>query len=143
MATLTTANSAVSLQIAGLYPVPQSIAGYSTDDAFAVDDVNPVEAMMGVDGKLSFGFTPYPTKLHITLQADSASNDVFDNWIAAMQASREVYVANMAISIPGTGKKYVLTRGALTGGNSMPAAGKTLKPRKFEVTFESCAPAPF
>jgi hypothetical protein len=143
MATLTSANSALSLQIAGLYPVPQSLAGFATDDAFAVDDVAPVESVMGVDGKISFGYTPYPTKLHITLQADSASNDIFDNWISAMQASREVYIANAAISIPGTGKKYILTKGALTGGNSMPGAKKTLQGRKFELTFESCTPAPF
>ena len=63
MATLTSANSAFSLQIANLYPVPQSIQGYAADDAFAVDDVEPVETVMGVDGKLSGGYTPYPIKL--------------------------------------------------------------------------------
>lgn len=142
MATLTTANSALALQIAGLYPVPQLLQGYSADDAFSTDDVSPVEAIMGVDGKLSFGFTPYPTKLKITLQADSASNAIFDNWLAAMRSANDVYIANAVISIPGIGQKYTMTRGSMTTGNSMPGAGKTLKPRSFEITFESCAPSP-
>jgi hypothetical protein len=140
--TLTAANSAFSLQIAGLYPVPQSLQGYAIDDSFSVDDISPSEAIMGVDGKLSFGYTPYPTKIHVTLQADSDSNDIFDNWISAMQASREVYVANAAISLPGIGKKYIMTRGVLTGGNSMAGNKKTLAARKFEITFESCVVSP-
>lgn len=143
MATLTSANSALSLQIAGLYPVPQSIQGYATDDAFAVDDVAPVEVMMGVDGKLSGGFTPYPTKLHITLQADSASNAIFDNWLAAQSAAKETYIANAAISLPGTGDKFIFTRGFLTGGSPMAGAKKVLQSRKFEITFESVSKAPF
>ena len=140
--TLTSANSAFTLQIVNLYPVPQSLQGFATDDAFAVEDVSPVEAMMGVDGRISFGYTPYPTKINITFQGDSDSIDIFDNWISAMLASREVYIANAAISIPGTGKKYVMTKGGLTGGASMPAVKKILQPRKFEITFESCLPAP-
>jgi hypothetical protein len=140
--TLTAANSAFSLQIAGLYPVPQSLQGYAIDDSFSVDDISPSEAIMGVDGKLSFGYTPYPTKIHVLLQADSDSNDIFDNWISAMQASREVYVANAAISLPGIGKKYVITRGVLTGGNLMAGNKRTLSARKFEITFESCVVSP-
>ena len=143
MATLTSANSTLSLQIAGLYPVPQSIQGYAADDAFAVDDVSPVETMIGVDGKLSGGFTPYPTKLHITLQADSASNAIFDNWLSAQLAAKETYIANVAISLPGTGEKFIMTRGFLTAGTPMANAKKVLQPRKYEITFESCTKAPF
>ena len=79
MATLTSANSALSLKISGLYPTPQSVAGYATDDMFSTDDVNPVETMMGADGKLSGGYTPYPTKLNLPLQADPASNAIFEH----------------------------------------------------------------
>ena len=143
MSTLTSANSAFALQIVGLYPVPQSIQGYATDDAFAVDDVSPVEVMMGVDGKLSGGYTPYPTKLHVTLQADSPSIPVFDHWMAAQVAAKEVYIANAAISLQGTGEKFILTRGFLTSGSPMAPAKKTLGPRKFEITFEQCSKAPF
>ncbi|MDB5777610.1 MAG: hypothetical protein JWP38_3743 [Herbaspirillum sp.] len=142
MSTLTTANSALSLQITSLYPVPQSIQGYSTDDAFATDDVEPGEFMMGVDGKLSGGYVPYPTKLTITLQADSASNAIFDNWLAAQAAAKEVYFANGTIMLSGTGDTYVFTQGGLSSASPMPSAKKTLQPRKFVITFESCSKAP-
>jgi hypothetical protein len=142
LSTLTSANSAFALQISGLYPTPQSIQGYATDDAFSTDDVNPVEAIIGVDGHLSGGYTPYPTKLSITLQADSASNDIFDNWVAAQKAARETYIANATISLPGIGKKFVLTRGFLTSAAPMAGAKKTLGPKKFQITFESCDASP-
>jgi hypothetical protein len=143
MKTLTTANSAFSLQIAGLYPVPQSIQGYATDDSFSTDDVNPVETMMGVDGKLSGGFTPYPTKLKISLQADSDSNAIFDNWLAAQSASKEAYVANGIIILQGTNDKYVFTKGFLTSASPMSSSKKVLQPRHYEITFEACSKAPF
>src|ERR1700737_1936520 len=143
MTTLTTANSAFALQIAGLYPVPQNIQGYSTDDSFATDDVAPTETMMGVDGKLSGAFVPYPTKLTINLQADSASNDIFDNWLSVQNAAEGGYIANATISIQGTGKKYACTRGFLTNASPMPSSKKILQPRKYVITFESCTPAPF
>ncbi len=142
MATLTTANSALALQIAGLYPVPQTIQGYATDDAFMADDVDPVETQMGVDGHLSGGFTPYPTKLNITLQADSASNGIFDNWLAAQVAAKEVYIANATIIIQGTGEKYTFTKGFITSASPMAGSKKILQPRKFVITFESCTKAP-
>jgi hypothetical protein len=142
MSTLTTANSAFALQIAGLYPTPQSIQGYAADDAFAAEDVVPVEAMMGVDGKLSGGYVPYPTKLHVTLQADSPSNAIFDNWLSAQAAAKELYIANAVISLPGTGDKYTFTRGFLTTASPMSASKKMLQPRRFVITFESCTKAP-
>lgn len=143
MPTLTTANSAFSLQIAGLYPVPQNIQGYATDDAFMADDVTPTETQMGVDGKLSAGYTPYPTKLNVTLQADSASNAIFDNWLAAQVAAKEVYASNATITIQGTGEKYAFTRGFLTSSTPMAGSKKILQPRKYSITFEQCTKAPF
>lgn len=140
--TLTTANSAFALQIEGLYPVPQNIQGYAADDSFAADDVAPVETSMGVDGKLSGGYTPYPTDFNVTLQADSASNDIFDNWLAAQKAANEALTANAIVRIQGTGKVYALTKGFLTMASPMPGSKKILQPRKFKITFESCSPSP-
>ena len=143
MRTLTTANSAFALQIDGLYPIPQSIQGYATDDSFAADDVEPAEVMMGVDGRLSGGFVPYPTKLNVTLQADSESNDIFDNWLAAQTAAKEIYIANAVIILQGNGGKYAFTRGIMTSASPMAGSKKVLQPRKFVITFESCTKSPF
>ena len=139
--TLTTANSALAIAIVGLYATPQVIQGYSTDDSFAADDVSGVETQMGVDGYLSGGFTPVPTVLNINLQADSLSNDFFDNWIAAQLTARETYIANATINLPGLGTKYAFTKGFLTSHSPMPGSKKILQPRKFSITFESVSKA--
>lgn len=142
MSTLTTANSVFALAIASLYPVPQILQGYSTDDAFSTDDVTPAEVMMGVDGKLSGGFVPVPRVQTIMLQADSPSCVIFDDWNAAQESAREIYIANAIITLQGTGQKYALNRGIMTGYSPMPAAKKVLQPRKFVITFESCTLSP-
>lgn len=140
--TLTTANSALTLQIVGLYPVPQIIEGYSTDESFMAEDVTTGEAQMGVDGKLSAGFIPYPTVFKVTLQADSPSMAIFDNVLAAQQASRELYVFNGTILLQGNGDKYAMSRGFLLKASPMAGSKKILQPRSFEITFENCSKAP-
>ncbi len=142
MATLTAANSVLAIQVANLYNVPQVISGFATDDAFMSPDVTAAQTEMGVDGRLSAGFVPYPTVLEITLQADSPSMTVFDNILSAQAAQREVYVTNATVLLPGTGQKYALTRGFMTTLSPMPGVKKILQPRKFSITFESCTPAP-
>lgn len=142
MSTITSANSVLMLGINRLFNIPIQIQGFATDDAFTLEDVDMAETMMGVDGKLSGGWIPVVKSLEITLQADSASNDFFDAWIAAESTAREKYTANGSILLQGTGKLYVLTNGFLKKGNLMPPAKKVLQPRKFTIEFEGIAGAP-
>lgn len=142
MATLTTANSTLSLVVASIFPVALPIQGYSADDAFMTEEVESAETYMGVDGILSGGFTPYPVPLEITLQADSASNAIFDAWIAAEATAREKYLASATISIEGTGARYQFTRGFLKKQSVMPEAKKVLQPRKFTIEFNTISLAP-
>lgn len=140
--TLTSANSVLTLQIAGLYPVPQTIQGYSADDMFSVADQDTSEVSMGVDGRLSAGYVPIVNEFEFMLQADSESNDIMDNLIAAEKAAREKYIINGTIALSGVNKKYVMTRGFLGTVTPMAKAGKTLGPRRFLIRFESISPAP-
>lgn len=140
--TLTTANSSFTLQVVGLYPVPQIIEGYSTDESFMAEDVTTGEAQMGVDGKLSAGFIPYSTTLKFVLQADSPSMPIMDNILAAQVAAREMYVCNSTIVLQGNGDKYALTKGFLLKASPMAGSKKILQPRSFEITFENCSKAP-
>lgn len=142
MATLTSANSVLTLGVANLFNVPVQIQGFATDDAFAVAEVDTSETMMGVDGKLSAGFTPYPTPIEITLQADSASNSFFDAVINAERVAREKYVLNGSILIPSLGLLFALTNGFMGKVTNVPAAKKVMQPRKFEIVFESVVGAP-
>jgi hypothetical protein len=142
MKTLTTANSSLFLQITGLYPIPQKIEGFAMDEAFATDDVTTAETQMGVDGRLSSGYTPYPVSLKIVLQADSPSMSIFDNLIAAQDAANEVYRIDASALLQGTGDKYAFIKGTLTKFTPMSESKKILQPRTFEFVFESKTKSP-
>ncbi len=143
MATLTAANSTFALGVAGLYAAPQLLQGYATDNAFAAEAVQSAEVVMGVDGRLSGGFTPVPKPVTIMLQADSPSHAVFANWIAAQEAAKEILIATATISIPGTRQKYALTRGILTSYVPFSPVEKILRARPYVVTWELISEAPF
>lgn len=140
--TITSANASLSLSVAGVFPVPIPIEGFSTDDAFDTENVAPNEAIMGVDGKLSGGYTPYPVKLKIVLQADSPSNLVFDAWRQAMDAVKEAFPANCTIIAPSIGKVYTFLGGFLTGDMPTPQGKKVLQAQTYELTFQSVSAAP-
>jgi hypothetical protein len=142
MSTLTTVNSVLALSIASLYPVPQALSGYSVDDSFMAEDIVLAEILMGVDGKMSGGYTPNPVPIVVMLQADSPSNVIFDDWAAATKAASEIYIASGVIVLQGTGQKYALNRGILTSLTPLPASKKILQPRKYTITFESITRSP-
>lgn len=138
--TITSANSVVLFSIPGLFPVPVQIQGFQADAAFATDSVEPAEVVMGVDGKMSAGYTPYMTKQTYSIQADSSSAVLFDAWQAAQKSSGDIYFANATIVIPGVGRSYTMTKGALTGYKAIPDAKKVLQGREFTVTWEGVDP---
>lgn len=142
-ATITSANSILLLSIAGLYDVPQQLQGFAADDIFDTETLETAETMMGVDGHLSGGWVPIPIKWNISLQADSPSVLVFENWYAAQQTAQEVYVATGQIQLPSVKRKYAMERGFLTSFPPTPGAKKVLQPRRFQITWERLTPAPF
>lgn len=141
MATITSANSVFMLAVGLVFPVPQKIEGYSTDDAFSVEANEPTENIMGVDGKMSSGFIPTMKITTISIQADSPSLFLFETWAAAQETAREVFRANGTIQLPSIGRKYALTNGSLSSVKLFPDAKKTLQPVQFRITWESISPA--
>lgn len=135
--TITSANSVFTLVIAGLFPAPVQLSNYSTDRAFAQEAVEFAEVRMGVDGKMTAGYTPNPTKQTVTLMADSPSRDVFAALIEATKTAREVFYITGTISLPSTGESFTLTRGVLTNAKQIPDAQKVLEPIDYEITWES------
>lgn len=139
---LTGANSTIFLGITDLYDAPQQLQGFAADDIFDTEMVKLVETLMGVDGNLSGGFVNIERKQTIMLQADSPSNDIFDNWAEAQQAQQDTYEANGVVSIFALGQKFTLTKGFLTGYTYMPAVKKLIQPRRFEITWNRVSPSP-
>jgi hypothetical protein len=140
--TITSANSVFVLIIPGLYDAPQQIQGFGPDDAFDTDAVEPAETMMGVDGFMSAGYVPVLTKQGVTLQADSLSNDVFDAWFSLSQANRETVFASGTILMRNIGRSFILVNGILSRIPRFATASKTLRARKFEITWEQVLAEP-
>ena len=133
--TITAADVSFTLIIETLYPSPQTIQGFATDDILSTSTVKPAETMMGADGKFSAGWVPVETPMALSLQADSDSALVFDAWHAAQQAIRGVYQATAVIIFKQNDAKYNLTQGVLTGIQPIGGARKTMSPRPFEITW--------
>ena len=70
---ITDANSVVILSVDDLYPAGVQIQGFSTDTAWTAGDSQIAETRMGVDGRLSAGYTPQPRTITISLEASSPS----------------------------------------------------------------------
>ncbi len=141
MTTLTSANSILMLGVGLVFPVPQKIEGYATDEAFAFEAVQLAQAVMGVDGRMSAGYTPQPVVQTISIQADSPSKFIFEAWIAAMKTAREVFYSNGTLAIPSLERKYTLQRGVLTQAPMVPTARSILQPMTFQITWENVSPA--
>lgn len=135
--TITSANSVFTIVVPGLFPAPVQLRGYSSDRAFTTDALELAEVQMGVDGRMTAGFTPNPTKQTITLQADSPSKDIFTALIQAMKTAREVFYISGSIALPSTGESFTLVRGILTTGKQIPDAQKVLQPVDYVITWES------
>lgn len=139
--TLTSANSTMTLVVPGIFPVPVQIQGYAVDKAFDVDAAETGETRMGVDGKLSAGFTPTPRKMNIHLQADSTSRDFFDIWNGFEKTAREKSSAFGEIILPGIGKSYTMLKGYLQTVKEIPDNNKVLEGTDYTIVWESITTA--
>lgn len=143
MADITGANAIFTITIPGLFPTPIQLQGFAADDVFETDPLESVETAMGVDGVLSAGFVFVPVRQRIALQADSASNLVFDTWWAQMQASRGIFTANGVVIMPSVGTRWALNTGFLRQYQPMPHVKKLLSPRAHHIEWQQVTPAVF
>lgn len=134
--TITSANSVLTFMVPGLFPVPVTMRGFSSDRAFVADAVDLAEVNMGVDGRMTAGYTPNPVKMTVSLQADSPSKTFFTTLVQAMKTAREVYYIMGSLALPSTGESFAMTRGILTTTKQVPDAQKVLQPMDFFITWE-------
>ena len=135
-ATITSANSILTLIVPRLFPAPVTIQNFSTDKMFDADSTDRAEVQMSVDGVMMAGKVFNPSPLTISLSAASLSRDFFDGLIAAEDLAREIYYVHGEIVLPATGVKYALVRGVLQNAKKIPTAGKVLQPVDYKFMFE-------
>jgi hypothetical protein len=137
---ITSANSVFTISVPGLFPVPQQLRGYSAEKAWNSDNLDLAEVQMGVDGRLTAGYTPNPVKQTISLQADSPSKHIFNSIANATKAARNIYYISGTIDLPSTGESFICTRGVLQAVKPLPDAAKVLQPMEFMIVWESVNP---
>lgn len=133
---ITSANSEIILTVENLYPSGIKLEGYSTDTAWASEDVTLAEARMGVDGKMAIGMTPSPKTVTLTFEANSPSLQQLENIAACMELNMTIYKSDLQITIPSRNKEYSLTKGSLIRGRLLPDGKKVLDPQAFSFVFE-------
>jgi len=138
---ITSASAILTLSVNGLFG-PTQLQGFSTDEIYSIGELQAAETMMGADGILTAGFIFQSVSQTIDLMADSGSNALFDQWYSAEQQAKRKFIASGTIYLHGTGTTYDLTRGFLKTYKPAPDGGKTLKPRKYTIEWQSIIPAP-
>lgn len=142
MGTLTAANAVITLTIPGVFDTPQQLQQFSVDDIADVDTLTVAETLMGVDGFLSGGYVFNKVKYTYTLQANSPSVFVFDQWKLSQDNQLDTFPANGLLVLKSLGTKWTWNNGFLTEWMPAPNVKKILQPRRFVVEWESVLPQP-
>lgn len=142
--TITAANAVFQLILLEVFGgAPQTLQQYAADAAFDSEELAPTITEMGVDGFMAIGYNPQPFVQGISLQANSSSGVVFDEWSNFQRLTQEAISAQGFIILPGIKKKFTLINGALTGYVPVPSVGRMLQARKFKITWGNYLPVPY
>lgn len=140
MSSITSANSVVMLSVAGLFPVPQQLQGYTADRAWETANVAKTESVIGVDGRKSAGYIFSLVEQTFTFMPDSPSIDIFDAIVNAMDAAREIFILSMTITLPSVGKSYICRNGTLKDAKPLANGGRVLEAQNYVIEWESIRP---
>lgn len=140
MSTITSANSIVTLTVAGLFPTPQQLQGFSADRAWESNQVGMAETQIGVDGFKAAGFIFNAVHQTFSFIANSPSRAIFTATIQATLAAREVYRIDATITLPATGESFVCTNGTLQDAKMLPDAGRVLEKMDYVIVWQSITP---
>lgn len=139
---ITSANAAFMLAIAGLFTTPQQLQGWGVDEAFSAEQVENKEIKLGVDGLMSVGWVPTLIKVPLTFLADSPSLAMFDTWFNAENQQQDTFYASGVLNSPGLRKVWTFSHGVLSKYTPLPEAKKTFDMQRMELTFRTSVAAP-
>lgn len=139
--TITATNSTFFITVASLYLVPVKLEGFAADAAFATEDVENAELVMGIDANLSAGYVAVATPQIISIMPNSPSLQLFEDWMATEQSIREKLRCDGTCSIPSIGRSYIMTKGYLSRIKQIPDVKKTVQPVEYRITWQSVSGA--
>lgn len=138
---ITSANSSAVMNIS-LFPAGLRFEQYSADGAWTQDSYQVLETRMGVDGKMSAGYTPVEKEISFTFQANSPTLDGLDLLWQTMEVSKTPLFVNIVITVPSLKKTFILANGVLMNYKLIPNAQKVLEPVDVTFRFESITSVP-
>jgi len=140
---LSDVNARFVLTVPDVFATPQVLQGFSTDDAWATEEVDIAEVMIGVDGIMSAGYTPFIVQQTVIFQATSPSIlSVMEAWKSAMTAAQQTFWAQGTILVPSIGTQYQLYNGVLTRITAFPHAKKVLQPVSYRISWNGYNASP-
>lgn len=140
--TITSVNAVLTITCPTVFPIPQVIEGFETEDAWSIAPYETARASKGVDGKKSVGFIPSNKEMDIHLKADSLSRLVFQQILGVMHATNEIVVFDGNLVIPSTLEVWEFSNGNLGPNVPGPPSGKkTLEGLVWQITWDDIQPA--
>lgn len=133
---ITSANASVQL-VNALFPAGLKFENFAVDNGWTQELIKQIEAHMGIDGYISFGYTPSPKPISFHFQPNSATVDRLDYLVQTQDMAREAIVCQIVITLTSIKKIVTLTNGACTTNKLLPNAARVLEPMQYDFVFES------
>lgn len=143
LGSITSANATLTFSVAGLFTSPQNIYQFAVEDAYDSEVVENGEVVKGVDNYIAAGWLPTMPKFNITLQANSPSNAIFDQWFQTEQQQLTKLIGQGVATIPGTRTQFFILNAYLFSFMHIPPVKKTLQPRKHVLICDDISYSPF
>lgn len=138
---ITSTNSKVKM-FSDITPAGLSFEGYSADAGWASEAIQLAEGRMGIDGNLSFGYTPNPVSMTFTFQPDSPTIETLNNIVLATQTARKPTILQMNITIPALNRTYSCVNGSIINAKVIADGAKVLEPQTYTILFKTITPSP-
>ncbi len=138
---ITSANANAQL-VNSLFPAGLKFENFAVDNAWTQELIQQIEARMGVDGYISFGYTPSPKPISFQFQPNSPTVDRLDYLVQTQDLMQEAIVSQLVINLKSIKKIVTLTNGACVTNKLLPNGAKVLEPMQYDFIFESVNVAP-
>lgn len=134
---ITSSNSVMTFQAEGVTPNPVQLQNFSTDQIASLESLVVAEHRMGPDGGLAMGFIPQPFDFSFALEANSPSQDIMFNLMAATKTNRCMYRVTITLDCPSMHRRYIFEQGGLHQGDFLPNPKKVHEPTTWKFVFAS------
>lgn len=138
---ITSANAKMTLFCA-LFPAGLNFENFAVGNAWTQELIQQLEARMGVDGMISFGYTPQVKTLQVTLSPNSATVDRMDYLVQSQDLAQDAVICQMSIELKALKKRIVLQNGACTNSKLLADGQAVLEPQQYNFAFESVNVSP-